>query len=159
MSADYTVRAATPEDAAAIRDVHVGAILGLGRNHYTRAELESWAAGLTPQGYARAMDEGGESMEVAQDAAGRIVAFCARKGDEVMAVYVHPDAARRGLGSLLLGRAEAAIAAEGHRIIRIGASLSGRPLYEACGYRVVKEVGWETRGGLVIAACDMEKTL
>jgi putative acetyltransferase len=159
VNAGYTVRAATPEDAAAIRDVHVGAILGLGGSHYTRAELESWAAGLTPEGYARAMAEGGEAMEVAQDASGRIVAFCARKDDEVMAVYVRPDAARRGLGSLLLQRAEAAIAAAGHRTVRIGASLSGRALYERHGYHVVEEKGWETRGGLVIAACDMEKTL
>lgn len=105
------------------------------------------------------MREGGETMEVAEDAAGRIVAFCSRKGDEVMAVYVHPDAARCGLGGLLLARAENAIVAAGHRTIRIGASLSGRPLYERHGYRVVAEYRWETRGGLVIAACDMEKTL
>lgn len=159
MIAGYTVRAAVPQDGAAIRDVHVGAILGLGGSHYSREELESWAAGLTPEGYAWAMKEGGETMEVAQDAAGRIVAFCSRKGDEVMAVYVHPDAARCGLGGLLLARAECAILAAGHRTIRIGASLSGRLLYERHGYRVVAEKGWETRGGLVIAACDMEKTL
>lgn len=139
--------------------MHVASILGLGPGHYTQAELESWAAGLTSDDYARAMAQGGETMEVACDEIGRIVAFCAWKDDEVCAVYVHPDAARRGLGSTLLARAEAAIVADGHRTIRIGASLAGRPLYERHGYRVVAEKDWTTRGGRVIRALDMEKGL
>lgn len=159
MSGDIIVRAAVPGDGAAIMAVHVAAILGLGSGHYTQPELESWAAGLTPERYARAMTEGGEAMEVACDGSGRIVAFCSWSDDEVCAVYVHPDAARRGLGSILLARAEAAIVARGHRTIRIGASLSGRALYERHGHRVVAQKDWVTRGGLAIRAVEMEKDL
>ena len=159
MSGDFVIRPAVPADGAAIRDVHVASILGLGPGHYTRAELESWAAGLDPDRYGEAMTVEGELFEVACTADGRIVAFCSRRDDEVCALYIHPDAARRGLGGTLLRRAEAAIAAAGHRTIRIGASLSGRPLYERHGYRTVAEKDWITRGGLVVRAFDMEKTL
>ena len=155
----FTIRAATPGDGGAIMAVHVGSILGLGGSHYSRVELESWAAGLRADHYGWAMREGVETMVVAEDGTGCVVGFSSWKDDEVVAVYVHPDAARRGLGSLLLARAEAAIAAAGHRRARIGASLSGRPLYERHGYRVVAEKDWTTRGGLVIAALDMEKDL
>ncbi len=157
--AGFAIRRAAPADGAAIRDVHVAAILGLGEGFYTLAELQSWAAGLTSEGYGRAMTQGGETMDVALDPAGRVVAFCAWKGDEVCAVYVHPDASRQGLGSTLLGRAESAIAGDGHRTVRIGASLSGQPLYLHHGYRIVAEKAWTTRGGLVIAAVDMERSL
>ena len=153
------IRAATPADGEAIMAVHRASILGLGIAAYAAEEVESWAAGLKPEGYGWAMTEGGEAMEVAEDSRGRIVAFCSWKADEVCGLYVHPDAARRGLGGAMLARAEAAIAACGHRAIRVGASLSGRPFYERHGYRVTRHKDWKTRGGLVIAALDMEKRL
>ena len=56
-------------------------------------------------------------------------------------------------------QAEATISAGGHRLIRIVASLSGQAFYESRGYRVVERRDWKTRGGLVIAALAMEKTL
>lgn len=157
MSGDVVIRPAVPADGAAIMAVHVASILGLGQGHHTRAELESWAAGLAPEFYGQAMTELGEHFEVACDGTGRILAFSSWKDDEVCSLYVHPGAARRGLGSLLLRRVEAAIAGNGHGSIRISASRPGRAFYERHGYRVVAEKGWTTRGGLVIGALDMEK--
>jgi putative acetyltransferase len=63
------------------------------------------------------------------------------------------------VGRTLLERAEAAIAAAGHGKIRVGASLTGRPFYEAQGYVVVREREWTTRGGLKTAVLEMEKRL
>ena len=70
-----------------------------------------------------------------------------------------PDWARRGVGSALLRHAEAAIAAAGHRRIRLGASLSGQAFYERHGYLIIDRHGWTSRGGLVMAALAMEKQL
>ena len=88
-----------------------------------------------------------------------LVGFCSFKDDELKGLSVAPDWARRGVGSALLRQAEAAIAAAGHRRIRLDASLSGQAFYEHHGYRVVVRHDWKTRGGLVIGALAMEKAL
>ncbi len=151
-------RRGAPDDASAILRVHRHSILSLGRETYNRAEVESWAAGLVPERYVEAMNEDDETFIVAV-AAADLVGLCSFKDDEVKGRYVAPDAARRGVGSALLRQAEAAIAAVGHSRIRIVASLSGQAFYESHGYRVVERRDWKTRGGLVIAALAMEKTL
>jgi putative acetyltransferase len=152
------LRPGTPDDGAALMSVHVGSILGLGGEAYTKAELESWAAGLKPEGYAAAMADG-ETFLLAWARDGALAGFMSYKSDEVVGFYVHPDWARSGLGRLLLARAEAAIAGAGHRTIRIGASLSGLPFYRAHGYRLVRRKTWTTRGGLVIEVADLEKSV
>jgi putative acetyltransferase len=105
------------------------------------------------------MNEGGETFIVAVAADTALAGFCSFKDDEVKGLSVAPLAARRGVGSAMLRQAEAAIAAAGHRRIRLDASLSGQAFYELHGYRVVVRHGWKTRGGLVIAALAMEKAL
>jgi putative acetyltransferase len=154
----FIIRAATPADAPEILLVHRESILALGLETYSLAEVESWAAGLVPERYVEAMNEGGETFIVAV-AAGGLVGICSFKDDELKGLSVAPEWARRGVGSALLRQAEAAIAAVGHRRIRLDASLSGQAFYEHHGYRVVVRHGWKTRGGLVSAALAMEKAL
>lgn len=96
-------------------------------------------------------------VDAAADSA--LAGFCSFKSDEVKGLYVAPEWARRGVGSALLRQAEAAIAARGHCLIRIGASLSGQAFYEHHSYRLVERRAWESRGGLVMAALAMEKAL
>ena len=153
------VRAATPADAAAILRVHRESILNLGLESYSHAEVESWATGLVPERYVEAITDGGETFIVAVVPDGALAGFCSFKDDEVKGLYVAPDWARRGVGSALLRRAEATIAAGGHVLIRIVASLSGQAFYEHHGYRVVERRDWKSRGGLVSVALAMEKAL
>lgn len=155
---EVALRPATPADAPAILKVHRDSILSLGIGSYSLAEVESWAAGLVPERYVEAMNEGGETFIVAV-AAGGLVGICSFKDDELKGLSVAPDWARRGVGSALLRQAELAIAAAGHRCIRLDASLSSQAFYEHHGYRVVIRHGWKTRGGLVIGALAMEKAL
>ena len=54
----FIIRAATPADAPAILQVHRESILTLGLETYSLAEVESWAAGLVPERYVEAMNEG-----------------------------------------------------------------------------------------------------
>lgn len=152
-------RRGAPDDASAILRVHRQSILTLGLEAYSRAEVESWAADLVPEGYVKAMTDGGETFIVADAADGALAGFCSFKGDEVKGLYVAPSAARRGVGSALLRQAEAAISAAGHGRIRIDAALSGQAFYERHGYHVTERHGRKTRGGLVIPVVDMEKTL
>jgi putative acetyltransferase len=157
----FSIRAARPEDAPAIRHVHESSIRGLGPAAYTAAEVESWVGVLAVEKYVEAMMLGDEAFIVAEAAPAEdgdgVVAFCSWTRDEVKGLYVAPGWARRGVGTALLRLAEAAIAAAGHRTIRLGATLVGRPFYESRGYGIVRHKPWKTRGGLVIDTLDMEK--
>jgi len=153
------IRAGTPGDAAFIQRVHEEAIRGLGPRAYSRAQVESWASGLTPDGYVRAMNQAGERFLLAEPATGggRLASFCSFAGNRIVGLYTHPQWAGRGVGGALLGRAEAAIVADGHERIGITATLGGRAFYEKHGYRVIQARDSRTRGGLFVAVLEMEK--
>ncbi len=53
---------------------------------------------------------------------------------KIRAFFVHPDWARRGIGSRILQVCEAAAASAGFRRFEMGATLTGVPLYVARGY-------------------------
>lgn len=58
----------------------------------------------------------------------------------VRAMYTKPGYARRGVGRAILEANEAAARAEGFTQAELMATLSGEPLYKACGYREVERV-------------------
>lgn len=153
----YRIRRAHASDAGHLFAVHERAVRVLGRRAYNESQVESWVHGNDPQRYLEAMRDDGEIFEVAVARLRGIVGFCGRKDEEVRSLYVDPDWTHLGVGSTLLRRAEAAIAAAGHGRVVIGASLSGLHFYERHGYRVVKHRHWRSRGGLMIPAADMEK--
>jgi GNAT superfamily N-acetyltransferase len=157
LPSDFQLRQGTPADGPALRDLHEASIRTFGISAYSAAEVESWVGVLEPHRYGEAMTNDGEVFVLAVAADGALAGFCSYKADEVIGLYVAPDRGRQGIGSILLAAAEAAIAAAGHHRIRIGASLSGRAFYEAKGYRVVADRVWKSRGGLDMAALDMEK--
>jgi GNAT superfamily N-acetyltransferase len=153
------IRAGTPGDAPFIQRVHEESIRGLGPRCYSRAQVESWASGLTLGGYVRAMNQGGERFLLAEPetGGGRLASFCSFAGDRIIGLYTHPHWAGRGVAGALLARAEAAITGDGHELIGITATLVGRAFYEKHGYRVLQPRDSRTRGGLVVAVLEMEK--
>lgn len=76
----------------------------------------------------------------------------------VRAMYTAPRFTRRGIGRQILSLCEAAARAEGFRSVELMATLSGRPLYEACGYRAVEALS-DDRGGVGVPLVRMRKTL
>lgn len=59
---------------------------------------------------------------------------------KIRAFFVHPDAARRGIGRSILDRCETEAALAGFRSAEMMATLPGIPLYEACGYEKLERV-------------------
>jgi GNAT superfamily N-acetyltransferase len=153
-----TIRPFRPADGEALADFHRRAILATSGEFYTRTELESWAAGLRGAGYASAVQDG-EIIEVALDSGDVPIAFCGRRENSVLGLYVDPDWQRHGLGGLLLARAEAAIGGSGYGSVTIKASISAVPFYVRHGYRVVESTRHTTRGGLVLASAVVEKPI
>jgi GNAT superfamily N-acetyltransferase len=67
----------------------------------------------------------------------------------VRAMYTAPAFVRRGVGRRILELCEAVAAAEGFTRLELMATLSGRPLYEAYGFRAVEAVTEHVDGGEV----------
>ena len=74
----------------------------------------------------------------------------------IRAMYAHPDFARRGVGRAVLEACEAAAAAKGFEALELMATRSGRPLYEAYGFRPVEEVE-DASGGAPVPLTRMRK--
>jgi GNAT superfamily N-acetyltransferase len=77
----------------------------------------------------------------------------------VRAMFVRPDWTRRGLGRRILEACEAAARAEGFRRMALMATLPGRPLYEAYGFRGSGEVMVRMPNGIEVACEPMEMSL
>ena len=138
--------------------VHLAAIHAIEDHFYDRPNRESWAFGLAPEGYGRAMADG-EIFELVEDASGKIIAFCGVKNGEVFGLYVHPDAQGRGIGKVLLQRAEARLVSEGYSVIPLTASLNARAFYEVHGWQFIEHREVKSRGGLIQAVAAMKKTI
>lgn len=76
---------------------------------------------------------------------------------KIRAFFIHPDFARRGLGSRLLTHCERDAAAHGFRSLEMMATLPGIKLYAARGYRGDAYVEWPLGDGLTIRFLPMRK--
>ena len=76
---------------------------------------------------------------------------------KIRAIFVHPDFARRGLGSLILTHCEQAAIAAGFRSFEMGSTLTGVPLYTLRGYREESRVDVPLPNGCVLPIVRMSK--
>jgi GNAT superfamily N-acetyltransferase len=78
---------------------------------------------------------------------------------EVRAMFVAPEHTRRGLGRALLSASERVLAAAGYQHAHLVATLSGRELYLAAGYREQGRDRVPLPGGLTMEVIPMVKRL
>jgi GNAT superfamily N-acetyltransferase len=76
---------------------------------------------------------------------------------KIRAIFVHPDFARRGLGSLILSHVEAAAHAAGFRHFEMGSTLTGVPLYRLKGYVEVERLAVPLHNGEALPVVRMVK--
>lgn len=126
------IRRATPADADAITPVHVASIRRLCAKDYTPQQIDAWAGWKSPENYREAM-AAGEQFFVAE-VGGRVVGFAVLFGDEVKAIYLHPDHAGRGIGRKLLDVVEAEARSLGIAEMKLTSTLTSVGFYESCGY-------------------------
>jgi N-acetylglutamate synthase-like GNAT family acetyltransferase len=81
----------------------------------------------------------------------------AREAARIRAFFIHPDFARRGLGTQLLARCERDAMAHGFRAFELMATLPGIRLYAARGYVGSDTVDWPLAEGLTIRFLPMRK--
>ena len=76
----------------------------------------------------------------------------------VRAMYTAPAFARRGVGRLILTLCEAAAATEGFSRVELAGTMSGEPLYAACGYQAIERFV-DDRGGVGVPLVRMGKAV
>jgi N-acetylglutamate synthase-like GNAT family acetyltransferase len=78
---------------------------------------------------------------------------------KIRAFYVHPDWARRGIGRQMMNACQAAASQAGFTRLELLATLTGIPLYTACGFKVVERVEVKLPDGVVLPTVKMAKQL
>jgi GNAT superfamily N-acetyltransferase len=77
----------------------------------------------------------------------------------IRAMYTHPGFARRGVGRLILRICETAAAEAGFRRVQLMATLSGEPLYRACGYEEIERTASAPVGAIRVPLILMGKAV
>jgi GNAT superfamily N-acetyltransferase len=77
----------------------------------------------------------------------------------VRAMFVRADWTRRGLGRRILAACETAAKAEGFRTLALMATLSGLPLYQSYGFRVLAYAAVPLPNGVTVDCASMEKPI
>jgi GNAT superfamily N-acetyltransferase len=81
----------------------------------------------------------------------------ARDAAKIRAFFIHPDFARRGLGSMMLERCEHDAMAHGFTRFELMGTLPGVRLYAARGYQPGERIEWPLGDGLAIPFIPMSK--
>jgi GNAT superfamily N-acetyltransferase len=175
-----TLRTATAADLEAIRDLIAASVRGLQQEYSEGQREQALASVFTPDtqliadhtyfvleaadgalvacgGWSwRKTLYGGDHHHASRDA-GRLNPTT--EAAKIRAFFVHPEWARRGLGTRLLEACERAAWEAGFRRCEMGATLSGVPLYERHGYQRTAEILVDLPGGERLPVVRMEKIL
>jgi GNAT superfamily N-acetyltransferase len=182
METTFRLRLATEQDIPALYALIEASVRGLEKDDYTPAQIEGalgtvlgldtqlirdrtyylaevldqdlrpriggcggWSKRKTLFGADRGPGREPELLDPATDAA------------KVRAIFVHPEFARRGLGSLILATVEDAARAAGFGRFEMGSTLTGVPLYRQRGYVETERIAVPLSNGEVLPVVKMVK--
>src|SRR5712664_2818750 len=80
-----------------------------------------------------------------------------RDAAKIRAFFIHPDWARRGVGSMILKACEEAARSAGFTRYEMGATLTGAKLFGVKGYAAVKRISIPLVNGKTLLVIHMEK--
>jgi GNAT superfamily N-acetyltransferase len=121
---------------------------------YYAAEVENGAVLAGCGGWSKRKTLfGGDHYASRQDA----LLDPATEAAKIRAFFVHPQWARRGIGSLILDACEYAARAAGFTRFELAATLTGVPFYRARGYVEIERIEAPAGDGVSLAVIRMEK--
>jgi putative acetyltransferase len=160
---DLNIRPAIVADAKAIIDLHFAAVHQSASGFYPPEVLNSWSTQPDETRYEHirgSIEKGEELLVVAEDASG-VIGFgsIVPLSQELRAVYVHPRAGRRGVGSAILSRLEQLALDRGVLQLQLDASINAEAFYTRAGYEVLERGFHRLRSGREMACLKMKKSL
>jgi len=182
VSSEIRLRLARAEDIPDLEKLIELSVRVLQRADYTEAQMEG-AMGtvfgvdtqLIADGtYYVAVMQGGDGNEVLAGCGGwskRKTLFGSDHGPnrtsellnpaieaaKIRAFFVHPDWARRGIGTLILNACELAARQAGFDRSEMGATLTGVPMYAARGYQEIEHIMVPLKNGELLPVVRMTK--
>ena len=178
----YLLRQATAMDIPALRSLIELSVRGLQKDDYSSAQIDGalgHALGLDTQliedrtyFVAEAVEQGGlivgcggwsnrKTLFGSDHGPNRENAFLDPKTDaaKIRAIFVHPQWARKGLGTLILKHCEEAAQQAGFATLEMGSTLTGVPLYTLKGYAPRETVAIPLPNGETLPIVHMVKVL
>lgn len=155
MTADWTIRPATPNDAAAISRLVAQAVQRSNPKNYPAEIVAEVVRDLTPAGVAKRM-HGRSTLVAVED--GKVVGTVCLDGAEVRTVFVLPGKQGRGIGKGLMRQLEEDAKAQGLTRLSVPAPLGADGFYRALGY-VAAERENQGEAQATVRTIVLEKTL
>ena len=157
-SARARIRAAVAADAEAVWRVHTTSVRGLCAGWYTEHEITVWTGRLIAEAYLRAIEA---HVMVVAERDGEVVGFgeLDLQRGEVVAVYVLPAVAGRGVGSDLLAHLEETARAAGFLHLTLCASLNAEAFYARRGWQASLREKHRLTPGVAVDCVRMDKAL
>jgi GNAT superfamily N-acetyltransferase len=147
----YSIRTALRADAPAIYAVHQASFTTLCATHYPLEVLQRMFASKTVEGYYQAIDR--DEMFVCESNR-QTVGFGHAVPGEVVAIFVHPNAVRQGVGTALLNHAVQCARRDHAGPIKVIATLNAQPFYERRGFLEVRHYAL-SRGNVEFPVVEM----
>lgn len=181
MTANLTIRVATPEDTQAAQLVIAESARRLQTGDYTAPQIESAIKNVFGVDSRLVADGTYFVVEEVADSGTRIVGCGGwskrrtlyggdnwhertddlldpkRDAAKIRAFFIHPGYARRGIGTMLLTACENAARGAGFSRFEAGATLTGLKLFSARGYTAVQELIVPLEDGVSIRVMHMVK--
>jgi ribosomal protein S18 acetylase RimI-like enzyme len=146
------IREAIEADAERIHEIQCDSVRKLCSAVYSPEIIDGWLKNRTPEGYLEGIRRG--EMYTAE-LNRQIIGFGHAILGEILATFVDPAYARRGVGMMLMRHGLKIASVNTPRVIRLEATLNSRLFYEALGFKVVREIKVR-RGNVEIPALEME---
>jgi putative acetyltransferase len=154
---DIALRPYLSADAAVCAAIFREAIAGLAGDDYDATQQDAWAAAADDLAGFGARLAGALALVATLD--GEPVGFASLKDGAVIdMLYVHPEAAGRGVAAALLDALEKLAAARGATSLTTEASDTALPVFAGRGY-VPQQRNTVLRGGAWLSNTTMKKTL
>ena len=127
------VRPMLPQDAPMLADIFRQSILELTGDDYTGSQQEAWAAAVDDE--ADFAGRLARELTIIATLGGSPVGFASLEGnDKIGFLYVHPAAARQGVGTLLSDALEKIAGAQGVETLSVEASDAASGFFGKRGY-------------------------
>lgn len=135
----YYIRPLSEQDITEIQALFRSTVFHINSRDYSKEEVEDWAScGDSISHWKELMAK--YNYIAALDEQGHIIGFSSMSSDGYLHdLFVHKDWQRKGVATLLLSEVEKMAHEYGVSHIHSEVSITARPFFEKCGYKVIKE--------------------
>lgn len=134
------------------------AVRQLCAGHYSPEQIEAWSESPPPQSYLRLLAT--HCALIAEEDGQRLgYGILDRQTGEVIALFVEPVQAGKGIGRRLMEGLEGIAAEEHFTRLHLYASLNAADFYRAMGFVAIRDEHYEHPSGIFLRSLYMEREL